>query len=45
MITERGEVYSPMFRVFSRFQDMKKTISEYETYLARKFGEEPQFED
>ena len=40
-ITERGEVYNPIFRLVSRFMNQAATIEEYLTYLARKFGEEP----
>lgn len=41
-ITERGEVYNPIFRLVSSFMNRAATIEEYLTYLARKFGEEPQ---
>lgn len=40
-ITERGEVYNPIFRLVSRFMNQTATIEEYLTYLARKFGEDP----
>jgi len=39
-ITERGEVYNPIFRLVSRFMNQAATIEEYLSYLARKFGEE-----
>ena len=42
-ITERGEVYNPIFRLVSRFMNQAATIETYLTYLARKFGEEPSF--
>ena len=42
-ITERGEVYNPIFRLVSRFMNQAGTIEEYLTYLAHKFGEEPNF--
>lgn len=41
-ITERGEVYNPIFRLVSRFMNQAATIEDYLKYLARKFGEEPQ---
>jgi hypothetical protein len=41
-ITERGEVYNPIFRLVSRFMNQAATIEEYLNYLAKKFGEEPQ---
>jgi uncharacterized protein YndB with AHSA1/START domain len=42
-ITERGEVYNPVFRLVSRFMNQAGTIETYLTDLARKFREEPQF--
>lgn len=44
-ITEEGEVYNPVFRLFSRFSDQRRTITEYLTSLARKFGEAADFEN
>jgi hypothetical protein len=41
-ITERGEVYNPIFRIVSRFMNQAATMETYLGYLARKFGEEPQ---
>ena len=38
-ITERGEVYNPIFRVVSRFADMRSTIDQFLTALAAKLGE------
>ena len=40
-ITERGEVYNPIFRLVSRFTNQAGTIEEYLNYLAKKFGEQP----
>ncbi len=40
-ITERGEVYNPIFRLVSRFMNQAATIEEYLSHLAREFGEEP----
>ncbi|MBI3471344.1 MAG: SRPBCC family protein [Candidatus Solibacter usitatus] len=42
-ITEDGEVYSPIFRVVSRFTDQAATITGFLTALAKKFQEEPRF--
>ena len=42
-ITERGEVYNPVFRLVSRFMNQAGRIETYLTDLARKFREEPQF--
>jgi|SRR5216684_3234404 len=42
-ITERGEVYSPVFRLVSRFMNQAGTIEIYLADLARKFGEDAQF--
>ena len=44
-ITERGEVYNPIFRLVSRFMNQAATIESYLTYLARKFGEEPRLSE
>jgi uncharacterized protein YndB with AHSA1/START domain len=44
-ITERGEVYNPFFRVFSRFADMRASIDAYLKALGRKFGEEVTLRD
>lgn len=44
-ITENGEVYNPIFRLFSKLGDQRKTMTVYETDLARKFGESPDFEN
>lgn len=44
-ITERGEVYNPLFRVFSKLRDLRATMTAYQSNLARKFGEQPTFED
>ena len=38
-ITENGEVYNPVFRLFSRFMDMSATIKGYLRALGKKFGE------
>lgn len=43
-ITERGEVYNPVFRLVSRFMNQTATIEQYLTYLAQKFGEQPHIE-
>ncbi|MCU1310523.1 MAG: Polyketide cyclase/dehydrase [Candidatus Angelobacter sp.] len=44
-ITERGEVPNPFFRFVSRFiMGHTKSIEQYMTALAGKFGEKPQFE-
>jgi uncharacterized membrane protein len=41
-ITERGEVYNPIFRFVSRlFMDPAATLEAYLTSLGRKFGETP----
>lgn len=39
-ITERGEIYNPLFRFMSQFFDMNATIDEYLKALGKKFGEE-----
>ena len=39
-ITERGEIYNPVFRFMSQFFDMNATIEEYLKALGRKFGED-----
>ena len=44
-ITENGEVYNAVFRLFSKFMDQQKTITDFETALARKFGEDPRWEN
>lgn len=43
-ITERGEVYNPIFRFISRvFMDPASTIESYQKALAKKFGEATAF--
>lgn len=39
-ITERGEIYNPVFRFMSQFFDMNATLEEYLKALGKKFGEE-----
>lgn len=39
-ITERGEVYNPIFRPVSRLTDPSATIRDYQVALGRKFGEQ-----
>ena len=42
-ITEDGEVYNPIFRVVGKFMDARASMTAFQTGLAKKFGEEPQF--
>ena len=45
-ITERGEVYSPVFRFVSRFfLGYQSSLNTYLTNVARKFGETPAIEN
>jgi hypothetical protein len=45
IVTERGEVPNPFFRFVSRFiMGHTKSIEQYMTALAGKFGEKPEFE-
>ncbi len=44
-ITERGEVYNPLFRVVSQFMDMRKTIDGFLIDLGTKLGEPVKLED
>lgn len=44
-ITERGEVYNPIFRVVSRFMNQRATIDRFLTDLAGKLGERVSLED
>lgn len=39
-ITERGEIYNPVFRFISQFFDMNATIEGYLKALGKKFGED-----
>jgi uncharacterized protein YndB with AHSA1/START domain len=38
-ITEKGEVYNPIFRLVARLMGHDKTIADYQAALAKKFGE------
>ena len=38
-ITEEGEVYNPIFRLVSRFMDMRATMDRYLVSLGEHFGE------
>jgi len=40
-ITERGEIYNPIFRFVSLFMSQTKTIENYLQALGHKFGETP----
>jgi len=45
-ITERGEVYNPVFRLFARYVfGYNRTLDEYLRSVARKFGESPAIVD
>lgn len=44
-ITERGEVYNPIFRIVSQFMDMRRTIDGYLGDLGAKLGEPVRLED
>jgi uncharacterized protein YndB with AHSA1/START domain len=44
-VTERGEVYNPIFRLVSKFLDMRRTIDGYLTALGTKLGEPVRLEE
>jgi hypothetical protein len=44
-ITERGEVYNPIFRTMSKFFDLRRSIDDFLHALGTRMGEEVTLED